>query len=72
MGIHPYTNQDIARQRGEERLLRAQAAQRANQVREQRQEDRGPVQVPGATIRLLQRIGVRKVATSLPHAGDGV
>jgi hypothetical protein len=72
MGIHPYTHHDIARLRGEERLLQAQAAQRAHQGREGRQAERAPVQTRSVTIRLLQRIGRRKLAEPLPHAGDAV
>jgi hypothetical protein len=72
MDIHPYTHHDIARLRGEERLLRAQAARRAHQAGEGQQAERGPVQARSATIRLLQRIGRRKVEGALPQAGDAV
>jgi hypothetical protein len=72
MDIHPYTHHDIARLRGEERLLRAHAAQRAHQAGEGRQAERRPVQARSPSIRLFQRIGRRKVAKPLPHAGDAV
>jgi hypothetical protein len=72
MDIHPYTHHDIARLRGEERLLRAQAAQRAHQAGEGQQAERGAGQARSGTIRLLQRIRRRRVAKALPQAGDAV
>ena len=68
MDIHPYTNHDIARLRCEERLLRAETAQRAREVPRRQLADRGARRIEVAPLRLLQRIR-RRVAKTLPHAG---
>jgi hypothetical protein len=66
MDIHPYTNHDIVRLRGEE-TLRA-VAQRARHAPQQKADrDARPAEV--APIRLLKRIRRRKEATALPDAG---
>jgi hypothetical protein len=72
MDIHPYTHHDIARLRGEERLLRAQAAQRAGQARERGRAERGEAEAGSTTIRLLRRLARRQLARPLPHTGDVV
>ena len=66
MDIHPYTNHDIARLRGEERLRAG--AQTARHAPPQ-QADRDARSAEVAPIRLLQRIRRRKVAKALPDAG---
>jgi len=70
--IHPFTSHDIARMRGEERLLRAQAALRAQEVSQQQLADRGARRIDVAPIRLLQRIRRRTVVRELSQGPDAV
>ena len=66
MDIHPYTNHDIVRLRGEE-TLRA-AAQRARHAPQQLADrDARPAEV--VPIRLLKRIRRREVAKARPDTG---
>lgn len=66
MDIHPYTNHDIVRLRGEE--TRRAVAQRARHAPQQLADrDARPVEV--APIRLLKRIRRRKAANAIPDAG---
>ena len=67
MDIHPYTNHDIVRLRGEETLRAGE--QRARHAPQQLADrDARPAEV--APIRLLKRIRRRKVANALPDAGS--
>jgi hypothetical protein len=66
MDIHPWTNYEIARLRNEERLQRAQQAQRAVQGREEEPAELGPQR--STAVRLFRRIRRSRALAALGYS----